>query len=84
MNEPVPDSVFGTMVNNCADTFCRDKDGLELWLNLVNECFTTTIMMNEKYNKFIFYPLYTSIFCSSVGYLSFIMSYYITIKWLNY
>jgi hypothetical protein len=33
-NEPIPDNELGLYANTCANTFCKDKDGLELWLTL--------------------------------------------------
>jgi hypothetical protein len=83
VNEPISMSFLGLFANDCANKFCNDKDGLELWLSLIQESSNNSIMMNEKYNRFIFSPLYTGIVCASVGYLSFIMTYYITTKWLN-
>jgi hypothetical protein len=33
-NEPIPDNQLGTYANSCANSFCKEKDGLELWLTL--------------------------------------------------
>ena len=33
-NEPIPDNELGTYANACARTFCKEKDGLELWLTI--------------------------------------------------
>jgi hypothetical protein len=33
-NEPVEDSQLGIFSNSCAESFCANKDGLELWLSL--------------------------------------------------
>lgn len=33
-NEPIPDNQLGTYANSCANAYCKDKDGLELWLTL--------------------------------------------------
>jgi hypothetical protein len=33
-NEPIPNNMLGTYANACAESFCQEKDGLELWLTL--------------------------------------------------
>jgi hypothetical protein len=33
-NEPIQDNILGLFANQCANTFCKDKDGLNLWLTL--------------------------------------------------
>jgi hypothetical protein len=52
LNEPIALTDFGVYVNECSK-FCKDKDGLELWLNLVTECKTNFMMLNNE-----IYPTY--------------------------
>lgn len=84
MNEPVPMSAFGAFTNECSYLFCRDKDGLNLWLTIVNECskettYTGSIFTEIPFNASIS-PLYVAFICASVAYLCFTMTYNLTTK----
>ncbi|CAM9647213.1 unnamed protein product, partial [Phaeothamnion confervicola] len=37
-NEPIKDNNLGLVARQCAQTFCVDKDSLELWLALEPTC----------------------------------------------
>ncbi len=37
-NEPIADNELGLTAKDCALQYCEDKDGMALWLTLVNEC----------------------------------------------
>lgn len=37
-NEPIADNQLGLTAKDCALQFCQDKDGMALWLSLVQEC----------------------------------------------
>jgi hypothetical protein len=87
-NEPVPLSSFGIFTNGCAVLFCKDKDGFNLWLTLINECFyniqqsiqfeNNIKTINEKLHS----PLIVGLICSFVGFVCFIISYLFTKKFL--
>ncbi len=90
-NEPIAMSFFGTFTNDCASKFCKDKDGINLWLTLVNDCFydsydpvasnSRMLMVNTRLHT----PLFSAFICSSVGFVCFMMSYIITkILFCNY
>lgn len=93
MNEPTPDSVFGTITNQCSILFCKDKDGLELWLNLVNECYDNSIfykrrilldlLENDDHLIIYYNALYVGIICSLVSFICFTMTYVITKRFYN-
>ena len=37
-NEPIADNELGLMAKDCSRQYCEVKDGLQLWLTLVDEC----------------------------------------------
>jgi hypothetical protein len=37
-NEPIADNELGLTAKDCALQYCSTKDGMALWLTLVNEC----------------------------------------------
>ncbi len=37
-NEPIADNQLGLTAKDCALQYCTTKDGMALWLTLVNEC----------------------------------------------
>jgi hypothetical protein len=37
-NEPIADNELGLTAKDCALQYCEEKDGMALWLTLVNEC----------------------------------------------
>ncbi len=37
-NEPIADNELGLTAKDCALQYCQEKDGMALWLSLVNEC----------------------------------------------
>jgi hypothetical protein len=76
MNEPVPMSFFGMFVNQCAEQFCRDKSGLELWLNMMNEYPLLTMFEIKDIHS----PYYTGFICASTAYLFFMFGYILTRK----
>lgn len=80
MNEPVPMSSFGMITNQCSQQFCRDKDGLELWLSLLKDCFVNTALMIETEEKILFSPYYTAFICASTAYLFFVFGYILRLK----
>jgi hypothetical protein len=85
-NEPITMSSFGMFTNECAFKFCKDKDGLNLWLSFINDCFyesseplaskSRILLVNTRLNT----PLFSAFICSSVGLVCFMMSYIITKK----
>lgn len=75
MNEPVPISDFGIFVNACANLYCKDKDGLELWLTMADKGSSEYLTMIEKYQNNTFSPYYTAFICASVAYLFFMFGY---------
>ncbi len=85
MNEPVPLSYFGNYVDNCSNQFCKDKDGLELWLSLVNECSygyneNNLISLQSSNNS----PLFCGIVSSLFGLLCFMIGFVVSYKYTNY
>lgn len=87
MNEPTPDSVFGTFTNQCSILYCKDKDGLELWLNLVNECYDNLdrrrilLVVDEK--NIYYSALYVGVICSLVSLVCFTLTYVMTKRFYN-
>ena len=72
-NEPVEMSEFGMITNLCSN-YCREKDGLELWLELVNECnhdsiTTLFITVNNEYKY--------GVLCSMIALLMYLIGYFI-------
>ena len=37
-NEPIADNQLGLTAKDCALQYCEDKDGMALWLSLLQEC----------------------------------------------
>jgi hypothetical protein len=37
-NEPIADNELGLTAKDCALQYCTEKDGMALWLTLVNDC----------------------------------------------
>ncbi len=76
MNEPVSLSSFGIFTNECS-SYCKEKDGLELWLSLVNNCYvsssTNRMLLETKYK--LNSSLFVGLVCSIVSLLCFMMSY---------
>ncbi len=78
MNEPIPLSSFGIFTNECSQLFCKDKDGLELWLSFVNECNNNSSYNNQmliQNNYKLHSPLFVGLVCSLIGILCFQISY---------
>ncbi len=51
-NEPIADNELGLTAKDCAKQYCEQKDGLGLWLTLVNECVDSpNPYFVEKINK---------------------------------
>ncbi len=97
MNEPVPLSSFGIFTNECAELYCKDKDGLELWLSLVNDCFyndnnddnnsindnNITNRMLLQTNSRLHSSMVVAMTCSLVALVCFVLSYTITKRLSN-
>ncbi len=51
-NEPIADNELGLTAKDCALQYCEDKDGMALWLTLVNECIDSPkpYFMEKNYN----------------------------------
>jgi hypothetical protein len=73
MNEPVPLSSFGEFTNKCAELFCDDKDGLELWLSLVNDCKAsnltslTSLNIDNESVYFVDFALFVGFVCAFIS-----------------
>lgn len=37
-NEPIADNQLGLTAKDCALQFCEDKDGMALWMSLIQQC----------------------------------------------
>ncbi len=37
-NEPIADNMLGLYAKDCALQYCQDRDGLSLWMTLVDTC----------------------------------------------
>ncbi len=75
MNEPIPLSSFGIFTNECSQLFCKDKDGLELWLSFVNECNYNIRPMLLQNNYKLHSPLFVGLVCSLIALFCFQISY---------
>ena len=75
---------LGLVANECAN-YCNDKDGLELWLSLVEVCnqvtlntFNTQITMDALNT-----PLYSGIVCAICSLVFFTIGYIHALRFLN-
>jgi hypothetical protein len=77
-NEPISMSYFGSFTNDCS-SFCKDKDGLSLWLTFVNDCKSNigNNMLIER-NIRLYSPLMVASICAFVALVCFMISYNIT------
>ncbi len=52
-NEPIADNELGLMAKDCSRQYCDIKDGLQLWLTLVDECVSNPnpYLMEMKENR---------------------------------
>ena len=69
-NEPVEDSQLGLFSNSCAESFCVDKDGLELWLSLSQK--SNPIIETELWS-----PIHVANICSIIALSGFVFGFLI-------
>ena len=51
-NEPIADNELGLTAKDCALQYCTEKDGMSLWLSLVNQCVSNpNPYLRQKTNK---------------------------------
>lgn len=88
-NEPIADNELGLTAKDCALQYCKEKDGMALWLTLVNKCvnspnpyFIEKTIENpytsvQNYNSIHFNNIVTGSICSMMGLLGLISGYII-------
>ncbi len=87
-NEPIADNELGLTAKDCALQYCTEKDGMSLWLSLVNQCVsnpnpyfrqkTTRENYEEvdvKTDEFIITPLVSGSVCAAMSLISFMLGY---------
>jgi hypothetical protein len=86
-NEPIADNELGLTAKDCALQYCTEKDGMSLWLSLVNQCVsnpnpyfrqkTTRENYEEvvKTDEFIITPLISGSVCAAMSLISFMLGY---------
>ncbi len=67
-NEPIQDNILGLFANQCASQFCKDKDGLELWLTLYQA-------RNIEYTPTKFTPLEVANLCVMMAIAGFTLGF---------
>ncbi len=53
-NEPIADNELGLTAKDCAKQYCEDKDGMGLWLTLVDECVDSPNPYFINTNKLVY------------------------------
>jgi hypothetical protein len=88
-NEPIADNQLGMTAKDCALQYCEDKDGMALWLSLVQECnakkanpYFTQIPeekneceLQEKKKSMVFTPQQSGMICGMMSLIGFLMGY---------
>ncbi len=86
-NEPIADNELGLTAKDCALQYCTEKDGMSLWLSLVNQCVsnpnpyfrqkTTRESYEEVVNtdEYIITPMISGSLCVVMGLVSFMLGY---------
>lgn len=89
-NEPIADNELGLTAKDCALQYCTEKDGMSLWLSLVNQCVSNPnpyfrqkthkeeIVQEVNSNEIILTPFIVGSVCASMSLVSFLLGY--TIK----
>ncbi len=84
-NEPIADNELGLTAKDCAKQYCEDKDGMGLWMSLVNECvespnpyFMEKIHNLNKINfNYGTSPIVAGSVCAMIGVIGLIFGYII-------
>ena len=94
-NEPIADNQLGLTAKDCALQFCEEKDGMALWMTLVQQCneMHTNPYFKEEFHKngpicfqqenkdFIITPGVSGMMCSMMSFIGLIMGYSFAEKW---
>ena len=87
-NEPIADNELGLTAKDCALQYCEEKDGMSLWLTLVNECvsspnpyFMTKNINSNKENQLDEFmgvsPIIAGSICAMLGVIGLLFGYVI-------
>ncbi len=87
-NEPIADNQLGLTAKDCALQFCEDKDGMALWLSLVQECSAmhanpyfkeevkeSVCLKNESEEVIGVTPMTAGMICSMMSLISMFVGY---------
>ena len=74
-NEPIQDNILGLFANQCANTFCKEKDGLDLWLTLYQGRNIEYTMI--KFTTIKFTPFEVANICVMIGMAGFTLGFLI-------
>ena len=88
-NEPIADNQLGLTAKDCALQFCEDKDGMSLWMSLVQECNAVhanpyfkeefkkngPICFQQENEHFIITPGVSGMMCSMMSFIGLMMGY---------
>jgi hypothetical protein len=87
-NEPIADNQLGLTAKDCALQFCQDKDGMALWLSLVQECSAihanpyfkeevkeSVCFRNESEEVIVVTPMTAGMICSMMSLVSVFVGY---------
>ena len=84
-NEPIADNELGLTAKDCALQYCEEKDGMSLWLTMVNECvdspnpYFMTKNINSNLNNQIYgvSPIIAGSICAMLGVVGLLFGYVI-------
>lgn len=95
-NEPIADNQLGLTAKDCALQFCEDKDGMALWMSLIQQCNSLKanpylkemevqksgpVCFQDETHKFIITPGVAGMICSMMGLVGLMMGYSIAERW---
>lgn len=95
-NEPIADNQLGLTAKDCALQFCQQKDGMALWMSLMQQCNimhanpyfkeieihkSGPVCFQDETDKFIITPLTAGTICSMMGLVGLMMGYTVAEKY---
>lgn len=86
-NEPIADNELGLTAKDCALQYCSEKDGMSLWLSLVNQCVSNPnpyfrqkthkeeVVEEVNPNELVITPFIAGSVCATMSLISLMLGY---------
>lgn len=95
-NEPIADNQLGLTAKDCALQYCQNKDGMALWMTLVQQCNSlhanpylmevsmeksVPVCLQSENNDFVITPQIAGMICSMMSLIGLFMGYSLSERW---